>query len=146
MPTRTSPVRARSAATLLAVVLLVTAVAGCMPAEERTSLTRTNQLRSSVGVPALQESDALTRKAEDWANHMASTGRLAHRGTWSGLGSWCAAGENVGYGKDSVTVHNALMRSAPHRANILGRYDRIGTGYAKRNGRVWITQIFLRSC
>ena len=43
-------------------------------------------------------------------------------------------------------MHNALMRSAPHRANILGRYDRIGTGYAKRNGLVWVTQIFLRSC
>ena len=77
---------------------------------------------------------------------MAATGILAHRGTWSGLGSWCAAAENVGYGPDSVTVEKAFMNSAPHRANILGSYDRVGTGYTKRNGLVWITQIFLRSC
>ncbi len=46
--------RRRSAGALLAIVLLVVAGAGCMPADARTFLDRTNALRSSVGVRTLK--------------------------------------------------------------------------------------------
>src|SRR5688500_19695636 len=89
----------RSAGAVLAIVLLAVAAAGCMPADAKTFLDRTNALRSSVGVPALKQNDTLTRKAEDWAQHMAATGKLAHSNLADGVSSlsWTARGENVGF-------------------------------------------------
>jgi len=136
----------RIVAATVAFAFALVALAGCWSSSQQKVADLVNWSRHTNGLAALRADQLAMDRAQEWSNHMASTGQLAHRGTWSGLGSWCAAGENVGYGQDAATVHNALMRSAPHRANILGRYDRIGTGYAKRNGLVWVTQIFLRSC
>ena len=142
--------RRRPAVALLAIVLLAVAAAGCMPADAKTFLDRTNALRSSVGVPALKENDTLTRKAEDWAQHMAATGQLAHSNLSDGLGSlnWRMLGENVGYssatGDTLKTIHDAFVRSAPHRANLVnGRFTHMGVGVAKDSrGRVWVAEVF----
>ena len=142
--------RRRSAGTLLAIVLLAVAAAGCMPADAKTFLDRTNTLRSSVGVRALKENDTLTRKAEEWAQHMASTGRLEHSNLPDGLSSlnWKALGENVGYSSPTSdtlkTIHNLFVASAPHRANLVnGGFTHMGVGVAKdKAGRVWVAEVF----
>jgi uncharacterized protein YkwD len=150
MPTRTSPVRARAAATLLAVVILATGVAGCMPTQERTFLSRTNDLRSSLGVQSLQENDVLTRKAEDWAQHLAQIGRLEHSRLSDGLGSlnWSALGENVAMstptGNTLLSLFNMLASSAGHRANMVNPdFTHMGVGLARdSSGALWVVEVF----
>ena len=45
---------------------------------------------------------------------------------------WRSAGENIGwnsgYSDPAAEVNTAFMNSAPHRANILGDYNQLGTG------------------
>ena len=46
--------------------------------------------------------------------------------------NWRSAGENIGwnsgYSDPATEVNTAFMNSAPHRANILGDYNQLGTG------------------
>ncbi len=46
--------------------------------------------------------------------------------------NWRSAGENIGwnsgYSDPAAEVNTAFMNSAPHRANILGDYNQLGTG------------------
>jgi uncharacterized protein YkwD len=144
--------RRRGVAAILAVVLLAIAAAGCLPEEEQSFLTRTNDLRRSVGVAPLKNHATLNQKAESWAHHMASTGRLQHSTLTAGLGSinWSALGENVGYSSPRnlvyLSIHNAFVASPSHRANLVNRnYTHMGVGVAKDSaGRVWVVEVFAR--
>lgn len=137
---------------LLAVVAVLLGAAACMPAEERTFLDRTNALRTSQGVRTLAEHDALTQKAEAWAQHMAATGQLAHSTLSAGLADvpWTALGENVGVSVPTsdtlLTLHNALAASPTHRRNMLdGQFTHMGVGVAtSADGRVWVAEVFAR--
>lgn len=153
MTTNTAPRtsrKKRSAGAILAMVLLAVVAAGCMPADAQSFLDRTNALRSSQGVRPLKEHGTLTRKAEAWAQRMASTGRLEHSNLSSDLGSlqWRALGENVGYssptGNTLKTIHDMFAGSAPHRANLLNsRFTHMGVGVAKDSrGRIWVAEVF----
>jgi uncharacterized protein YkwD len=138
--------------TLLAVLALVLAAAGCMPAQERTFFDRTNALRASASVPLLAEQDILTAKAEAWAQHMATTGRLEHSNLTDGLGglSWTKLGENVGMSGPTsntlLTIHNAFVASTTHRSNLVNsQYTHMGVGVATDSaGRVWVAEVFAR--
>lgn len=151
-PVATRPTRRRSALAVVAVALLAVALAGCMSGDERTFLDRTNALRRTEGVRTLTEHEALTEKAQAWAQHMAATGKLQHSTLSAGLGSvsWTALGENVGYSSRTAdtlrTIHDAFVRSAPHRANLVdGRYTHMGVGVARDSaGRVWVAEVFAR--
>lgn len=126
------------------------AVAACMPAEERTFLDRTNALRAAHGLAALQEHGTLTDKAEQWANHLAATGVLAHSQLSAGLESlpWRSLAENVAVsaptGDTLQTLHDALASSAVHRANMLtAKFTHMGVGLATgADGRVWVVEVF----
>ncbi len=150
MTVRNPRFRNRSAGALLAALLLAIAAAGCMPAAERTFLDRTNSLRSSQGIRSLTEHPALTAKAEAWAQHMASTGRLEHSALSAGLGGldWRSLGENVGYSSPTsntlLTIHNMLAKSPGHRANMLNKgFTHMGVGVAKdSSGRIWVAEVF----
>lgn len=51
--------------------------------------------------------------------------------------------ENVGVAKSIQSVHQAMMDTPGHKANILsGEVDLIGVGVVKRNNQVWVTEIF----
>ena len=53
--------------------------------------------------------------------------------------------ENVGFGPDTTALQNAFMNSPPHRANILGDYNRVGVGAAfDGNGTLWVTLDFIK--
>jgi uncharacterized protein YkwD len=150
MTARTTRFRSRSAGALVAILLLAVAAAGCMPAEERTFLDRTNAMRSAQGVRELKENDTLTKKAEAWAQHMASTGKLQHSTLSSGLSSlaYTSLGENVAYSSPTsntlLTIHNLLASSPGHRANMLNsKFSHMGVGVAKDSrGRVWVAEVF----
>jgi uncharacterized protein YkwD len=148
--TESSPTKRRSLLAIVAIVVLALAAAGCMPKDSRTFLDRTNSLRKSVGVHSLAENDTLTKKAEAWAQHMASTGKLEHSDLAAGLGSlnWRMLGENVGYSSPTsntlLTIHNLFVASAPHKANLVNsRFTHMGVGVATDSrGRVWVAVVF----
>ena len=144
------PAKRRSTLAILAIVVLGLAAAGCMPSDARTFLERTNSLRGSYGIRYLSEHDTLTNKAEDWAQHMAATGRLEHSDLDANLGSlrWRSLGENVGYSSPTSdtlkTIHNLFVNSAPHKANLINsKFTHMGVGVAKdKYGRVWVAEVF----
>jgi uncharacterized protein YkwD len=135
---------------LVGVALLAVAAAGCMPPEERTFFDRTNALRAAQGLATLSEDDALSAKAEQWAQHMAASGVLEHSTMAQGLDGlgWVALGENVGVTtptSDSLlSLHNMLVASDVHRANLLNSgFTHMGVGLATGpDGRVWVAEVF----
>jgi uncharacterized protein YkwD len=137
--------------TIATVAIAVVALAGCLSADQTTVADQVNASRKDVRLAALNADSAAMAKAQAWSEHMATTGVLEHSGggtkvSTTGLTKWCAVGENVGYGPSLDRIHAAFMASAPHKANILGRYDRVGTGVAKKGSTYWVTHVFLRSC
>lgn len=142
----------RGGLAIVAIALVAVALSGCMPDDARTFLDRTNAYRKANGVPAVAEHDTLTQKAEAWAVHMASTGRLEHSTLSAGLSSlsWSALGENVGYSSPTsntlLTIHNNFVSSSAHRAILLDRrFTHMGVGVARdSSGRFWVVEVFAR--
>jgi len=56
------------------------------------ALARHNAVRAKHGAPALKQSPALNAKAQEWANHLASLGRLEHSGGAYGENLYAFAG------------------------------------------------------
>lgn len=82
---------------------------------------RTNNARHSYN-----HSRRVHRIARGWANHLASTGYLAHNPNLvaqitRACPHWTSLGENVGVegGTSPAQMFSAYMNSPPHRANIL---------------------------
>ena len=74
---------------------------------------------------------------------MAGQRTLFHSTSYATMCCWAAVAENVGTGYTVRGVHRALMRSAPHRANILNRRMRqVGVGVVFSGGRLWVTEVF----
>jgi len=143
---------------LLAVVVAGSTLAGVVVApadaagstEEQQFLALTNQARAAAGLPALQDDQATANIARSWSQYMASTGVLQHDPYLvSAINSqittqWRRIGENVGFGSDVGSLQTAFMNSAPHRANVLGDYNRVGIGAARDGtGRLWVTLDFI---
>ncbi len=58
---------------------------------------------------------------------------------------WSRIGENVGFGPNVAALEQAFMNSAPHRANILGDYNRVGVGATRDSkGTLWVVVDFLK--
>lgn len=144
------PRRKRLLAASAAVVgaLLLSA---CWSSNQQKDLDFVNQARRANGRAYANGDDALMQRAQAWAQHMASTGVLEHSGgggtvSTRGISNWCGAAENVGYGSSTLAVHNAFLASSGHRANMLGNYDRVGTGVVRVGTTVWVAEVYVRSC
>ncbi len=112
--------------------------------QQRRIAQLVNQSRGQHGLRGLPLHRALTDKAQAWARKMARDGRLSHSHLPAGVPpGWRSLAENVGMGLSIVQVHGGFMNSGGHRANILGNFNHIGTGYATGHGRVWIVQVFM---
>lgn len=150
LPTRPARPRGWRVVGMIGLVALALVAAACMPPEARTFLDRTNSMRAAAGVHGLAEHDTLTRKAEQWAQHMAASGQLGHSQLAQGLEglSWRALTENVAVsdptGDTLLSLHNALANSPQHRQNLLsGEFTHMGVGVATGpDGRVWVTEVF----
>lgn len=139
---------AKRTALLLAVPLLALGLAACEPTREQESVRAlVNDSRRAYGVHAIGDELIVRYKAQQWAEHLASTGTLSHSKLSAGLDGlpWGAVAENVGRGTSIASVHESYMASPGHRANILDRrWDRVGTGHAKgRDGRTYTVQVFV---
>ncbi|MGI9647584.1 MAG: CAP domain-containing protein [Acidimicrobiia bacterium] len=103
-----------------------------------------NGVRADLGVPALSVSSSLTSYARDWSFHMSDTGNFAHSNIGSLLGSWSTVGENIAYGWSVNSMHNALVASPGHYANLTNAsFTHIGVGvWIEEGGKIWTTHVF----
>jgi hypothetical protein len=109
--------------------------------------TLLNQARADAGLPALVSDVRLVTMATAWSTAMAAAGVLSHNPalTTEAPYGWTRLSENVGYGGTVAAVHNALMNSPGHRANILDpNVNAVGVGVAYSGGRVWVTEDFMK--
>lgn len=132
---------------LVAALLL----SSCWSANQTKELDLVNASRKGAGRTAVAGEAAAMRKAQAWSQHMADTGVVEHTGgggrvDGSGLPRWCALAENVGRAASTQALHDNWMRSAVHKANILGSYDKVGVGIVRKGDVVYGTLIFFRSC
>ena len=130
-------------ATVVAAVVALLLVA-CTPAEG-THFNQLNQYRTSQGVPSLRWEEAAYQKAHSWSEFMASQDKLSHSTLSQGVpAGWTALGENVAMGPTLNSAFDALVKSAPHRANMLNpKFTRAAIGVVERDGYFWITEVFI---
>jgi uncharacterized protein YkwD len=116
------------------------------PTDEKLLFSLTNQDRASAGLNALVNDTYLHKEAEWRAKDMGDRDYFSHKIPPSGnmvftymqKDGYCfnIAGENIGlsnYGDDIATasIEKAFMGSTGHRANILGKWYRLGVGAYK---------------
>lgn len=142
--------RRRLSALLPAVAIMVafavtapaSALAGGDAATELTSLV--NAERAAAGLPALQVAGDLVDVATRHSSRMASAGNLHHNANLaSEVSNWQRLTENVGRGPDARTIHDALMASPSHAANIRDpNVSQVGVGVVVSGDTLWVTQVF----
>jgi hypothetical protein len=144
--------RARVAAVITATalgaaaVLAVAAPAQAASAEESKVLALTNQVRASVGAPALAWDEEMAGIARVWAAKMAADGIISHNPSYTrGItGSWIKASENVGQGADIDTIHRALVASHSHYVNMTDtEVTSMGVGVVTSGNTVFIVENFV---
>lgn len=115
-----------------------------------------NRERQSSGLAPFKMSTSLIGSAEAYSVKMASTNRFEHAsdaailadcGRASAQATLC--GENLGLtgvtGSEVAVLHQALMNSTLHRANILGNFTHVGVGVYRSGGRYWLTVRFMKT-
>jgi uncharacterized protein YkwD len=144
-PRRASPHPVRACVAGLVFTLALVSVApsarATTSAEEAVHVM-INEARAGSGLAPLNLSDRLSRIARQHSKDMANVGGLFHSCLTCRIGSFRRLAENVGFGGDHESVQQQLMESPPHRANILGRFRRVGVGIVRQGGLAWVTQIF----
>lgn len=128
----------------LLLVALIAAPSPASPADEGRSLSLVQEARAGAGRPAYRAMADLQGVARRHAAEMASSNRLRHNPELTQeVQGWRAVGENVGRGTSVEHVHQLLMGSATHRANILSTtYTEVGIGVAWRGDVVYVAQVF----
>ncbi len=108
--------------------------------------SRTNSLRTSLGLGLLSRNAELDAYAANWARELAAAGKLSHSSSPEAAiaNGWNSAGENVGYGSSVSSVQDALVSSAGHYANLARpTYSAIGVAVAVgADGRLWLCEVF----
>lgn len=138
---------------ILALVLFGSTLVGCesTKADRAAVIDMVNATRRAHGLSELSENYTLDLKADKWAQKLRDECNLSHSKLSDGAPSgWRKLGENVGYGGDIGTVHNAYMNSSGHRANILDRsYNSMGAaavwGRCQGFDMVFTVQVFMKS-
>jgi uncharacterized protein YkwD len=115
---------------------------------------RVNEERVAAGLPTLTWSSALTDVAAAYATEMATEGFFGHDSPTTGdvadrLGSagigFRIVGENLAWGPTVDRVHDGLMNSPSHRANILNpQYRNVGVGVVSGPLGLMVVQVFQR--
>lgn len=122
-------------------------------AAEQQILHLVNQARTQQGLQPLQMEPGLVTAARLHSRRMAQANALSHRFSREpdlmarlapgGL-HFDLTGENVAVNNSALGAHEGLMRSPPHRENILNpRFNAIGIGVLRANGVLWVTQDFV---
>ena len=102
-----------------------------------------NQVRAGLGVPALAVNGSLTTYARNWSVYMADD-HWGHSQIGALLGPWSTVGENIAYGWSVTSMHNMLVASEGHYANLTNpSFTHIGVGvWIEASGQIWTTHVF----
>jgi uncharacterized protein YkwD len=122
-------------------------------AAENELLAAANKSRELAGAPPLHMDESLREAALAHARRMIESERLEHQlfGEPSLLQRIALvsplkldrAGENIAYANCAPDVNDALMRSAPHRENLLDRgFNVAGIAAIWSKGRLYVVQDF----
>jgi hypothetical protein len=114
-----------------------------------------NAERAERGLPTLRWSVTLYEAASGHVREMASRASISHqypgepdlaaRGRSAGA-KFSEIAENVAQAPTAVLIHDAWMRSAGHRANLLDPHvDSVGIRVVSRSGQLYAVQDFSRS-
>lgn len=135
-----------TAAALVASLAFVGAApASAATARETRLIAKINTARANHGLPPLRTNPELMAVARAHSRAMAGSQLLFHSTSYSTVCCWSAVAENVATGYSVPGAHRALMRSTPHRANILSqRMRQVGVGVVFAGGRIWVTEVFRR--
>ena len=113
---------------------------------ESDFVSRINNLRASVGLPALRTHSGLHGYARNWSEEMATSGSFRHSdiGAYIKNTSWGTIGENIGKGGSVGGIFEALKKSQSHYDNMVNPgFTHIGVGvYVDANGTIWTTHVF----
>jgi uncharacterized protein YkwD len=126
-------------------------------AAENELMAAANKSRELTGVPPLRMEESLREAARAHARQMVANDRLEHQ--LSGEPSLMQrialvsspdgglkidrAGENIAYASDAAVANDALMRSPPHRENLLDRgFNVAGVAAIWSKGRLYVVQDF----
>jgi uncharacterized protein YkwD len=122
-------------------------------AAENELLESANKSRELAGAPPLRMEESLREAARAHARRMVASERLEHQ--LSGEPSLLQriaqvsplkmdrAGENIAYATCAPGANEALMRSAPHRENLLDRgFNVAGVAAIWSKGRLYVVQDF----
>jgi uncharacterized protein YkwD len=151
-PERLRARRWRIIAPVVAVVALAMAAAACAPRGGSSGsyagdvVNAMNQDRAAAGLGPLAWDSQLAGYAQNHAGQIASSGTLWHSNLSAWISGWRSLGENLLETPASTTSYAAedmWMASAPHRANILGGFNRVGVGLVTDGaGRLWLVAEF----
>lgn len=129
--------------------------------DEQRMVDLINAERLANGLSALTVNPVLVRTAREHSREMCEKGYFDHVSPTSGrrtpmeryvralghMPTWACVSENLLYSSvaDPDLGHKSLMRSAPHRANILtSEFSEVGVGaYKSSDGKFWVTEMFL---
>ncbi len=135
-------------AIVLAGIPLLVGGASANPADEQGFLQRLNALRASRGLAPLVVDARLSDVARNWSSAMATVNVMSHNPLLSTQvpSGWRALGENVGYGPGVQSIHDALVASPPHFANMTdGKFNTVGIGVVWSGPKLWVTQVFMQA-
>ena len=110
---------------------------------EKCMMKKINNARARNGMSQLRADRQIGYIARRHAENMASSHTVYHD---ANLGSevthWRSLGQNSGAAAGCRRLFNAFMRSAPHRANILGSWHYMALGVQWAGRRLYAQQIF----
>lgn len=122
--------------------------AGADTASEAGFLAEINATRAAEGLSPLAIDSGLRAHARNHTQDMMDSGGIYHSSsdelTAAAGSGWTKLGENVGRGGTVSSLHNAFMKSAGHRANILGDYNKVGIGTGTTGGVLYVTVVFMK--
>lgn len=110
---------------------------------EKCFMRKVNRARAQNGQRRLNWDKQLGYVARRHANVMANHGGVWHdQNLGRRVTRWRSLGQNTGAGGRCRKLFKSFMASAPHRANILGRWRFIGVGTQWKGKRLYVQTIF----
>jgi uncharacterized protein YkwD len=111
--------------------------------KEACFMRKINRARRSHGRQGLNWDRQAGFVARKHARNMADHGYIFHDADLGRvITRWRRLGQNSGKGAGCRQLFRAFMHSSGHRSNILGRWRHMGVGVARRDGRVYVQQVF----
>lgn len=139
---------------LFVAVSPILARAASISPQQKQLLDLVNRERARAGLSRLQWDDHLADAARAHTQMMVDSGQLSHqfRGepplpqrAGAAGAHFNSVAENVAYAGDIASLHQNLMQSPHHRANILSpESNAIGIGLAAKDGELYVTEDFAR--